>query len=167
MAALRRPLPITFRINGSGKFAHDLRARLEKDFLSSFSDGPIKVRIDPAYAWGALACASARASRFPDNGSRAEVFPACPACTPCRGAGGFEPECLPPMAILGPQAARQCTGRRGAKLPGLLCPLLRQADRQTDACWWHAALLGTGSRRPAAPLHKHAVESHADSTLSA
>ncbi len=37
MAALRRPLPAAFRINGSGKFAADLRDRLTQDFFSQFS----------------------------------------------------------------------------------------------------------------------------------
>ena len=34
MACLRTSLPITFRINGSGKFADALRRRLETDFLA-------------------------------------------------------------------------------------------------------------------------------------
>ena len=34
MACLRTTLPITFRINGSGKFADALRRRLETDFLA-------------------------------------------------------------------------------------------------------------------------------------
>lgn len=36
MESLRMPLPITFRINGRGKFAADLRDRLEQDFFSQF-----------------------------------------------------------------------------------------------------------------------------------
>ena len=36
MTALRTPLPTTFRINGSGRFAADLRDRLDRDFLSQF-----------------------------------------------------------------------------------------------------------------------------------
>lgn len=44
MAALRSSLPTTFRINGSGRFAADLRDRLGRDFLSQFSGGePIYV----------------------------------------------------------------------------------------------------------------------------
>ena len=43
MVSLRTTLPTTFRINGSGKFAEELRTRLETDFLTSFSGGPIKV----------------------------------------------------------------------------------------------------------------------------
>lgn len=43
MGSLRTTLPTTFRINGSGKFAEDLRTRLETDFLSSFTSGPVKV----------------------------------------------------------------------------------------------------------------------------
>ena len=35
-------LPTTFRINGRGKFAADLRNRLEQDFFSQFQD-PIEV----------------------------------------------------------------------------------------------------------------------------
>jgi hypothetical protein len=44
MASLRTTLPTTFRINGSGKFAEDLRNQLETDFLASFTQGPVKVR---------------------------------------------------------------------------------------------------------------------------
>ena len=40
---LRKQLPITFRINGSGRFADDLRRKLEKDFLSRFSSDPITI----------------------------------------------------------------------------------------------------------------------------
>ncbi len=43
MGSLRTTLPTTFRINGSGKFAEDLRTRLETDFLASFTSGPVKV----------------------------------------------------------------------------------------------------------------------------
>ena len=43
MASLRTTLPTTFRINGSGKFAEDLRNQLETDFLASFTQGPVKV----------------------------------------------------------------------------------------------------------------------------
>jgi hypothetical protein len=49
MGSLRTTLPTTFRINGSGKFAEDLRNQLETDFLASFTQGPVKVR-----RWGAL-----------------------------------------------------------------------------------------------------------------
>ena len=43
MEKLRAPLPTTFRINGRGKFAADLRDRLEQDFFSQFKE-PIEVR---------------------------------------------------------------------------------------------------------------------------
>ena len=43
MAALRAPLPTTFRINGSGRFAGDLRDRLEKDFWKQFGGDPTQV----------------------------------------------------------------------------------------------------------------------------
>ncbi|KAK2077853.1 hypothetical protein QBZ16_003721 [Prototheca wickerhamii] len=39
----RRPLPTTFRINGTGQFAHDLRDRLQSDFMSRFSDAPLEI----------------------------------------------------------------------------------------------------------------------------
>eukprot|EP00887_Chlorella_sp_A99_P007303 scaffold2.g7303.t1 len=45
MAALRRPLPITFRINGSGRFAAGLRQKFEEDFLSQFAAAG-EMRID-------------------------------------------------------------------------------------------------------------------------
>lgn len=44
MTCLKSSLPVTFRINGSGKFANDLRDRLESDFFSHFNQGPILVR---------------------------------------------------------------------------------------------------------------------------
>ena len=45
MEVLRTPLPTTFRINGTGKFATDLRDKLESDFLSNFNQDPIMVWI--------------------------------------------------------------------------------------------------------------------------
>lgn len=41
MGSLKRYLPMTFRINGSGRFAQDLQRKLESDFLSKFSTGPL------------------------------------------------------------------------------------------------------------------------------
>ncbi len=38
-------LPVTFRINGSGRFADHLRDKLQKDFFSHFSNGDIMVRV--------------------------------------------------------------------------------------------------------------------------
>lgn len=35
---LRKPLPTTFRINGRGRFAADLRDRLQQDFFSQFNE---------------------------------------------------------------------------------------------------------------------------------
>lgn len=43
MEVLKSPLPTTFRINGTGKFATDLRDKLESDFLSNFTKDPIMV----------------------------------------------------------------------------------------------------------------------------
>lgn len=43
MEVLKSPLPTTFRINGTGKFATDLRDKLESDFLSNFNKDPIMV----------------------------------------------------------------------------------------------------------------------------
>jgi hypothetical protein len=40
---LIKPLPIVFRINGSGKFADTLRSRLEDDFFSKFAKDKLKV----------------------------------------------------------------------------------------------------------------------------
>jgi multisite-specific tRNA:(cytosine-C5)-methyltransferase/tRNA (cytosine34-C5)-methyltransferase len=42
---LKKPLPITFRINGSGRFANELRQKLESDFFSHFSEGPVMVSL--------------------------------------------------------------------------------------------------------------------------
>ena len=44
MRVLRQPLPASFRINGSGKFASDLRDRLENDFFAPFKQGPLEAR---------------------------------------------------------------------------------------------------------------------------
>ena len=41
---LNTPLPMTFRINGSGKFADELRNKLESNFMSHFAEGPVTVR---------------------------------------------------------------------------------------------------------------------------
>lgn len=43
MASLKSHLPMTFRINGSGRFANDLRRKLEDDFMSRFSKGPLEI----------------------------------------------------------------------------------------------------------------------------
>jgi len=43
MTAMRCPLPATFRINGNGRFANDLRLKLEADFLSHFTEGAILI----------------------------------------------------------------------------------------------------------------------------
>lgn len=42
--ALRTPLPITFRINGSGQYATELREKMQSDFFAHFSHGAITVR---------------------------------------------------------------------------------------------------------------------------
>lgn len=49
MEVLRMPLPTTFRINGTGKFATDLRDKLESDFLSNFNQDPIMVCVATAF----------------------------------------------------------------------------------------------------------------------
>eukprot|EP00879_Flechtneria_rotunda_P009555 GHRR01010001.1.p1 GENE.GHRR01010001.1~~GHRR01010001.1.p1 ORF type:complete len:901 (+),score=384.85 GHRR01010001.1:586-3288(+) len=41
LGSLKTPLPITFRINGSGKFANELRQKMESDFFANFRAGPI------------------------------------------------------------------------------------------------------------------------------
>lgn len=43
MDCLRTPLPTTFRINGSGKFAAELRDRLDNDFFAKLRQGPQEV----------------------------------------------------------------------------------------------------------------------------
>ena len=43
LKTLRTPLPTTFRINGSGKFAADLRDRLAHNFLKTLGYGAIRV----------------------------------------------------------------------------------------------------------------------------
>ncbi|KAG7671388.1 hypothetical protein Ndes2526A_g02089 [Nannochloris sp. 'desiccata'] len=43
LATLRLQLPLTFRINGKGRFADALRSRLESDFFAEFSSGPITI----------------------------------------------------------------------------------------------------------------------------
>ena len=46
LEALRRPLPLTFRINGSGHHAEALRNKLKDDFLGSFADSSSHITID-------------------------------------------------------------------------------------------------------------------------
>ena len=41
--ALKKPLPITFRINGQGKFADRLLEKLEANFMQQFTEGPLEV----------------------------------------------------------------------------------------------------------------------------
>lgn len=48
---LRKPLPITFRINGSGRYANELRENLESDFFANFSKGPIVVSPGAREGW--------------------------------------------------------------------------------------------------------------------
>ncbi len=43
IACMRTPLPITFRINGTGRYATDLRTRLETDFLAQLQTTPMEV----------------------------------------------------------------------------------------------------------------------------
>ena len=43
MACLRTPLPATFRINGTGRFAAQLRDKLETDFFSKLQQEPMEV----------------------------------------------------------------------------------------------------------------------------
>ena len=43
LEALRKPLPTTFRINGTGKFAADLRDRLDNDFFARLRQEPMEV----------------------------------------------------------------------------------------------------------------------------
>lgn len=44
MTTLRKALPVTFRINGGGRFADYLRDKMQSDFFSHFSNGDIMVR---------------------------------------------------------------------------------------------------------------------------
>ena len=69
MAVLRTQLPTTFRINGMGKFAQDLRDKLETDFLRTFSEGAVKV-------WLGTARDSALHSRHGTSDQARELFPA-------------------------------------------------------------------------------------------
>lgn len=62
---LRQPLPITFRINGSGKFATDVRDKLQSDFFSHFANGPIMVSREEAVEAG-----TARLARGGGSGRR-------------------------------------------------------------------------------------------------
>jgi hypothetical protein len=57
---LRKPLPITFRINGSGRYANELRENLESDFFANFSKGPIVVSIVQGHAQECLGVDFAR-----------------------------------------------------------------------------------------------------------
>ena len=74
LETLRTPLPITFRINGSGKFAFELREKFENDFFAKFQSGTIMVcvllfvvcrcvrRARFRGGGGGCCCASARAA---------------------------------------------------------------------------------------------------------
>ncbi|GLC44395.1 hypothetical protein PLESTB_000474300 [Pleodorina starrii] len=47
LATLRRPLPVTFRINGSGKFADHLRDKLQRDFFAELCKDGVTVDGEP------------------------------------------------------------------------------------------------------------------------
>ncbi len=47
LLCLKKPLPITFRINGQGKFADRLVAQLESNFLKQFTEEPVVVSRHP------------------------------------------------------------------------------------------------------------------------
>lgn len=40
---LKKPLPITFRINGQGRFADRLLAQMESNFMKQFTEEPVVV----------------------------------------------------------------------------------------------------------------------------
>jgi hypothetical protein len=67
MESLRAPLPITFRINGRGKFAADLRDRLEQDFFSQFDNNMLVCFFSEFSIWtecvGPMQCFTSRHSR--------------------------------------------------------------------------------------------------------
>ena len=70
LETLRTPLPITFRINGSGKFAFELREKFENDFFAKFQSGAIMVCVVVAVAAAralsaAAAAAATRSARPP------------------------------------------------------------------------------------------------------
>lgn len=44
IASLKKQLPVTFRINGTGRFANEIRNRLTSDFFSHFDKGQLTVR---------------------------------------------------------------------------------------------------------------------------
>ena len=93
MAALRAQLPTTFRINGSGRFAADLRDRLGRDFLSQFSgDKPIYVRppgIMHIICQMCIVWCSREAFRF-------DI-----CCAGMRARGQCLPKCLCSLRVLG------------------------------------------------------------------
>jgi hypothetical protein len=49
MDVLQTPLPIAFRINGSGQFAAELRRRFESDFFSKFTSSML--HLDGSCPW--------------------------------------------------------------------------------------------------------------------
>ena len=49
MDALQTPLPIAFRINGSGPFARELRRRFESDFFAKVTAEAKLTRADGAW----------------------------------------------------------------------------------------------------------------------
>jgi hypothetical protein len=70
---LKKPLPITFRINGSGRFANELRQKLESDFFSHFSEGPVMVSSGTATSAAAQECRAV-------HESATEVLLVCCSC---------------------------------------------------------------------------------------
>jgi len=66
---LRRPLPITFRINGSGKFANQLRGEVGDRLFKQFKQGPITVSSTSCLLlWGLQAPGMERTRAGPGKG---------------------------------------------------------------------------------------------------
>ena len=51
LSCLASELPVTFRINGSGRFADHLRDKLQSDFFSHFSNGDLMVSCRCVTRW--------------------------------------------------------------------------------------------------------------------
>ena len=79
MEVLRMPLPTTFRINGTGKFATDLRDKLESDFLSNFNQDPIMVCVTTTAV--ELPYSQHTVFSFSQHALLCQLVTHCPSCT--------------------------------------------------------------------------------------
>ena len=105
--ALKKPLPITFRINGQGKFADRLLERLEANFMQQFTEGPLEVggRVGHGAELQKLGVSGCSRAQAFEPGRRSILFPAAPPTLvgpTARSVGACPTELCPPARPTAP-----------------------------------------------------------------